>query len=100
MKKIFYWSPHLSNVATIKNVINSAKSLKMFSKKDYEVSIGGNNYTIDLTNKNFSNKINNCFVDTDSLDSLKINLISQNQGFIAEIENNNDCFVLKKRLKT
>ena len=39
MKKIFYWSPHLSNVATIKNVINSAKSLKMFSKKDYEVSI-------------------------------------------------------------
>ena len=26
MKKIFYWSPHLSNVATIKNVINSAKS--------------------------------------------------------------------------
>jgi len=54
------------------------------------------NYTIDLTNKNFSNKINNCFVDTDSLDSLKINLISQNQGFIAEIENNNDCLVLKK----
>jgi len=54
------------------------------------------NYTIDLTNKNFSNKINNCFVDIDSLDSLKINLISQNQGFIAEIENNNDCFILKK----
>ncbi len=39
MKKIFYWSPHLSNVATIKNVINSAKSLKIFNKKDYEVSI-------------------------------------------------------------
>ena len=39
MKKIFYWSPHLSNVATIKNVINSAKSLKMFTKKDYDVSI-------------------------------------------------------------
>ena len=39
MKKIFYWSPHLSNVATIKNVINSAKSLKMFNKKDYEISI-------------------------------------------------------------
>ena len=31
--------PHLSNVATIKNVINSAKSLKIFNKKDYEVSI-------------------------------------------------------------
>ena len=39
MKKIFYWSPHLSNVATIKNVINSAKSLKKFAKKDYEISI-------------------------------------------------------------
>ena len=39
MKKIFYWSPHLSNVATVKNVINSAKSLKIFNKKDYEVSI-------------------------------------------------------------
>ena len=39
MKKIFYWSPHVSNVATIKNVINSAKSLKIFNKKHYEVSI-------------------------------------------------------------
>lgn len=54
------------------------------------------NYTIDLTNKNFSHKINNCFVEINSLDSLKINLISQNQGFIAQIENNNDCFILKK----
>jgi len=39
MKKIFYWSPHLSNVATIKNVINSAKSLKRFNDKEYEISI-------------------------------------------------------------
>ena len=39
MKKIFYWSPHLSNVATIKNVINSAKSIKTFSKNDNDVSI-------------------------------------------------------------
>ena len=39
MKKIFYWSPHLSNVATIKNVINSAKSLKRFNNKEYEISI-------------------------------------------------------------
>ena len=38
MKKIFYWSPHLSNVATIKNVINSAKSIKIFNmqgQKEY-----------------------------------------------------------------
>ena len=33
MKKIYYWSPHISNVATIKNVINSAISIKKFSKK-------------------------------------------------------------------
>ena len=39
MKKIFYWSPHSSNIATIKNVINSAKSIKKFSKKDVSVSI-------------------------------------------------------------
>ena len=39
MKKIFYWSPHLSNVATIKNVINSAKSIKLFSKNSHNISI-------------------------------------------------------------
>jgi glycosyltransferase involved in cell wall biosynthesis len=35
MKKIFYWSPYLTNVATIKAVINSIKSMKKYSK-DYE----------------------------------------------------------------
>ena len=39
MKKIFYWSPHLSNVATIKNVINSAKSIKIFNKNGQDISI-------------------------------------------------------------
>lgn len=39
MKKIFYWSPHLSRVATIKNVINSAKSIKIFNKNEINVSI-------------------------------------------------------------
>ena len=39
MKKIFYWSPHLSNVATIKNVINSAKSLNKYNKNSLNVSI-------------------------------------------------------------
>ena len=39
MKKIFYWSPHLSRVATIKNVINSAKSIKVFNKNEINVSI-------------------------------------------------------------
>ena len=31
MKKIFYWSPHISKVDTVKNVINSDFSLKKFS---------------------------------------------------------------------
>jgi len=39
MKKIFYWSPHISKVATIKNVINSAFSLKKFHKEKTDVSI-------------------------------------------------------------
>ena len=29
--KIFYWSPHISEVATVYAVINSAKSLKKYS---------------------------------------------------------------------
>ncbi len=38
MYKIFYWSPHLSNVATINNVLNSALSLEKYSKK-FEISL-------------------------------------------------------------
>jgi len=34
MKKIFYWCPYLSDVATITNVINSAISLKKYKKKN------------------------------------------------------------------
>lgn len=32
MKKIFYWSPYITNVATIEAVINSIKSVKKYSK--------------------------------------------------------------------
>ncbi len=39
MKKICYWSPHISNIATIKNVINSAISLKKFKKDRVNVKI-------------------------------------------------------------
>ena len=39
MKKIFYWSPYLSNVATIKNVLNSAMSIKKYNKKSLNISI-------------------------------------------------------------
>lgn len=33
MKTVYYWSPYLTNVATIKAVVNSAISLKKYSKK-------------------------------------------------------------------
>jgi len=39
MNKIFYWSPYLSNVATIRNVINSALSLKKYNYNSYDVSL-------------------------------------------------------------
>ena len=32
MKSVYYWSPFLTNVATINAVINSAKSLRLYSK--------------------------------------------------------------------
>ena len=38
--KIFYWSPFFSNIATIKAVFNSARSLARYQKNDkYDVSI-------------------------------------------------------------
>ncbi len=55
MYKIFYWSPYLSNVATINNVLNSALSLAKYSKK-FEISLinafGEWNVKKDLLKKN------------------------------------------------
>ena len=39
IKKIYYWSPFLSKVATVDAVINSAISLKKYNRKLYDVSI-------------------------------------------------------------
>jgi glycosyltransferase involved in cell wall biosynthesis len=39
MINIFYWSPHLSNVATITNVVNSAYSLQKYNEKLFNVKI-------------------------------------------------------------
>ena len=36
MNKIYYWSPFLSNIATSRAVLNSAISIKKFSKNKYE----------------------------------------------------------------
>ena len=55
MKSIYYWSPYLTNVATIKAVINSATSLKKFSKKFDPVIINScgefNKFKEELDNK-------------------------------------------------
>ncbi len=39
MIKVFYWSPYLSNVATINNVVNSSISLKKYNNNTYDVSL-------------------------------------------------------------
>ena len=31
--KIFYWSPFLSNIATVNSVINSIKSIEFYDRK-------------------------------------------------------------------
>jgi glycosyltransferase involved in cell wall biosynthesis len=54
-KKIFYWAPHFSKIATNKAVINSAFSLKKYSNK-YDVSLISSigewkNYESDLYKK-------------------------------------------------
>ncbi|MBD1132922.1 glycosyltransferase [Pelagibacterales bacterium SAG-MED45] len=55
MKSVYYWSPYLTNVATIKAVINSATSLKKFSKKFDPVIINScgefNKFKEELDNK-------------------------------------------------
>ena len=39
IKKVYYWSPFISKVATVDAVINSAISLKAYNKEKYDVSI-------------------------------------------------------------
>ena len=60
-KKVFYWSPCVNPVGTIKSTINSAISLKKFNQ-DYDVSIinvcGEWDDYIEILNKNYVNLIN------------------------------------------
>ena len=39
MKKVYYWSPFIGNIATIKAVVNSAFSLVKYSNKAFIPSI-------------------------------------------------------------
>ncbi len=38
-KRVFYWCPVISNVATINATINSINSINNFSHKDYEAKV-------------------------------------------------------------
>ena len=56
-KKIYYWSPFISSVATVQAVIRSANSFKLYSKEKYDpyiVNVAGewNLYKEDLYQKN------------------------------------------------
>jgi len=70
MKKIFYWSPFLSNVATIGNVLNSAYSLSKYGNNSF------NTYILDVLGE-WSDKKNELLksdINYIKLGSLNINL--------------------------
>ena len=77
MKKIFYWSPHISNVATIKNVQNSAMSLKKYYKKSLNVSI------IDVVGEwlKYKKEIDALKINRIELPGLKLNKFFPIEGF-------------------
>ncbi len=78
MKKIFYWSPHISNVATIKNVINSAFSLKKFHKEKIDVTI------IDAIGEwsNYQNEFNLKGINYKKIPGLQFSKLLPISGFI------------------
>ena len=67
MIKVFYWSPYLSHVATIKNVINSALTLTKYNK-NYQVSLIDSIGEWEI----FREKLKNNRVSVESLNNLKL----------------------------
>ena len=82
MKKIFFWSPHISNVATIKNVINSAMSLKKYNKKLLNVSI------IDVVGewRKYKKKLEIYKINLFELPGLNLNKFFPIEGFFSNPE--------------
>ena len=73
MKKIFYWSPYLSNVATIRNVVNSAYSLIKYDKISFRT------YILDVFGE-WATKRNELYqkkIDYLKISNLKINFVSK-----------------------
>ncbi len=55
--KVYYWSPHIDQVATVKSVINSAYSLSLYKKKEftpYLINVAGewDQYENEISKKN------------------------------------------------
>lgn len=62
----------------------------------YLTNLITHNFTIDIQKKKSTERINDCFVNRNALDSLDVNIFSEKNGFIAEITNKDDCFILKE----
>ena len=96
MKKIFFWSPYNSKIGTINSVLNSIKSIQMYSKGKYEPNLIDTTYEW----KDFQKSINVIFLRKEKSDFRTIN----NKGFfwsrIFYIRIFFSCFLpLKKILK-
>ena len=72
-KKIYFWSPYNSKVGTVNSVLNSARSIKKYSKNIL------NPYLIDTTGEwgQFNKEMNIIFLRKDKFDLRKI----KNKGF-------------------
>ena len=70
-KTVYYWSPLISKIATLGAVINSAYSLKLYSKKyeSYIINIIGE---FNICNNNYFRK--------------KINLINRSEEHTSELQ--------------
>ena len=73
IKKIFFWSPHNSNIGTVNSVVNSVKSIKKFSKNTYKP------YLVDTTGEwsNYEEIFNVIYLRKNKFDLRKI----KNKGY-------------------
>ena len=76
--KVYYWSPHIDRVATVRAVINSAYSVNLYSKKKYIpylINVAGewDKYKNELIKKN---------INTINLTNSKIIKNNNIKGFI------------------
>ena len=78
--KIFYWSPFISEVATVSSVIRSAESILKYSKKEDNINIA----IIDAIGewKKFKDKLSQKKIDYSKLGWLDLSKYFPISGFI------------------